>query len=149
MGEQANGLDDFLFLQRNDATRPCSAGASSAGTRSACARANAAGNGNVGNAAQRRAAGCSGTARACSLSGGDQLQKFLWIVEPLLEFRAEGLGRELRRHRKFAGGRIGRDKLDFIDADRGILVFAESFLDLFREILRLGAAHGKGTHQAW
>ena len=45
-------------------------------------------------------------------------------------------------------GGIGGDKLDFIDADRGILVFAERFLDLLGEILRLGAAHGKGAYQA-
>ena len=86
--------------------------------------------------------------RARSLGGSDQLQKFLRVVEPLLEFGAEGLGGELRRHGILAGCGIGGDELDFVDADGGILVIAESFLDLLGEVLRFGAAHGKSAHQA-
>jgi len=38
---------------------------------------------------RRRAAGSAGTAAARSLSSENQLQKFLRVIEPLLEFRAE------------------------------------------------------------
>ena len=112
------------------------------------AGAGAAGNWDVGDAAEGRAAGNAGTATARSLGGSDQLQKFLRVVEPMLEFRAEGLGGELGGHGIFARGGIGGDELDFIDADGGILVIAERFLDLFGEVLRFGATHGKGPDQA-
>src|SRR5229473_370498 len=142
MGEQANGLDDFLFLQGNDAAGPTSA------RGSAGARGHAAGNGDAWNAAEGRAAGSARTAVARSLSGGDQLQKFLRVIEPLLEFGAEGLGGELGGNGIFAGRGIGGDELDFINADRGILVITEGFFNLLGEVLRLGAAHGKGADQA-
>ncbi len=48
----------------------------------------------------------------------------------------------------FAGRGIGGDELDLIDADRGVLVIAECFLNLLGEVLRFGTAHGKGAHQA-
>ena len=66
----------------------------------------------------------------------------------MLEFGAEGLGGDLGRHGKFAGARIGGDKLDLVDADGGAFVVAQALLDLLREVLRLGAAHGKGADQA-
>jgi len=65
----------------------------------------------------------------------------------MLEFWAERLGGELSRHGKFAGGRIGGDEFDFIDADGRILVVAEGFFNLLGEVLRLGAAHGKGADE--
>src|ERR1700676_1518185 len=101
MGEQANGLDDFLFLQGNDAAGPSSARGSDGW--SARARGHPAGNGDAWNAAERRAARYARTGVACSLSGGDQLQKFLRVIEPLLEFGAEGLGGELGGNGIFAG----------------------------------------------
>jgi len=76
------------------------------------------------------------------------LQKFLRVIEPLLEFRAEGLGGELGGDGIFAGGGIGGDKLDFIDTDGGILVVAEGFLNLLGEVLRFGTTHSKGADQA-
>ena len=108
----------------------------------------AAGNGDGGDAAEGRAAGCARTAVARSLGGGNQLQKLLRVIEPLLEFGAEGLGGELGGDGIFAGGGIGGDELDLIDADGGILVIAEGFLDLLGEVLRFGAAHGKSADQA-
>ena len=51
-------------------------------------------------------------------------------------------------HGIFAGGGVGSDKLDFIDADRRVLVVAEGLLQLLGEVLRFGAAHGKGADQA-
>ena len=141
MGEQANRLDDFLFLQRNDAAGPSSARRCSAGTY-------AAGNGDAGDAAEGRAAGRAGTSVACSLGGGDQLQQLLRIAEPLFGFGAQSLSRELGGHGNLAGGGIGGDELDFIDANGGTLVIAEGFLNLFGEVLGLGAAHGKGADQA-
>ncbi len=154
MGEQANGLDDFLFLQGNDAACPTSERGSArrSARRSARgstgARGHAAGNGDARDAAQGRAARSARTAVARSLSGGDQLQKFLRVIEPLLEFGAEGLGGELGGNGIFAGRGIGGDELDFINADRGILVVAEGFLNLLGKVLRFGAAHGKGADQA-
>ena len=120
----------------------------SARTCSAGASAYAAGNGDGGNAAEGRAARYAGATGARSLGGGDQLEKFLRVIEPVLEFGAKSLSGELCRHGKFARGGIGGNKLDFIDADGGTLVVAQAFLDLFGEVLRLGAAHGKGAHQA-
>ena len=58
----------------------------------------------------------------------------------MLEFGAEGLGGELGGDGIFAGGRVGGDELDLIDADGGILVIAEGFLDLLGEVLRFGAS---------
>ncbi len=66
----------------------------------------------------------------------------------MLEFRAEGLGGQLGGHGIFARRGIGGHELDFIDADRGVLVIAQCLPDLFGEVLRLGATHGKGPHQA-
>src|SRR6202140_3735116 len=150
MREQANGLDDFLFLQGNDAAGPSSGRGSGRGSarRSARARGHAAGNGDVRDAAEGRAALYARTAVARSLRGGNQLQKFLWVVKPLLEFGSQRLGGELGGNGIFAGRGIGGDKLDFIDADRGVLVIAQGFLNLFGEVLRFGAAHGKGADQA-
>ena len=51
-------------------------------------------------------------------------------------------------HGNLAGGGIGDDELDFIDADGGILVIAEGFLNLLRKVLGFGATHGKGPDQA-
>jgi hypothetical protein len=82
------------------------------------------------------------------LGGGNQLQKLLRIIQPVLEFRAERLRGELRGHGKFAGGGIGSHELDFIDADRGILFVAEGLLNLLGEVLRFRTAHGKGLGQA-
>ena len=110
-------------------------------------RARAAGNRDAGDAAEGRAAGRAGTAGARSLGGGDQLQKLLRIAEPLFGFGAEGLSGELGGHGNLAGGGIGGDELDFIDADGGILVIAEGFLNLLGEVLGFGAAHGKGADQ--
>src|SRR5450755_4946303 len=143
MGEQANGLDDFLFLERNYATSPVSEGGPYRGSsRRSVGVPNQAGrNGDARNTAERRAALHAGTGVAGSLRRSDQLQKLLRVVQPLFEFGAERLGSELRRHRNLARGRIGRHKLDFVDADRGILVVAEGLFKLLREVLRLGPAH--------
>ena len=103
--------------------------------------------GNIRDRAQGRSAGFSGTARASTLSGGDQLQHFLRIVQPLLEFGAERLRCELRGDGNFSGRGIGGDELHFVDFDGRILVFAERLLELLGEILRLRSAHGKGGDQ--
>jgi len=64
MGEQANSLDYFLFLQGHNATRPLPAGLQPA--------SHAGGNGNAGDAAEgRAAAGTRGIAIARALRGGD------------------------------------------------------------------------------
>ena len=91
---------------------------------------------------------CTASAGLLEPRGGNQLQKFLRIIEPLLEFGAQRLGGKLGSNGIFAGGGIGGYELDFIDADRGILVITEGFLDLLGEVLRFGAAHGKGADQA-
>jgi hypothetical protein len=65
----------------------------------------------------------------------------------MFEFWAKSLGGDLSGHGKFARGRIGRDKLHFIDADGRIFVIAKAFLNLLGEVLRLGATHGKSTDQ--
>jgi hypothetical protein len=54
----------------------------------------------------------------------------------------------LSGHGNLAGGGIGSDELDFIDANGRILVIADAFLKLLGEVLRFGAAHGKGPNQA-
>jgi len=53
----------------------------------------------------------------------------------------------LRRHGILAGYRIGGHELDFVDTDGGILVVAESFLELLGEVLCFGAAQGKSPDQ--
>ncbi len=54
----------------------------------------------------------------------DQLQELLWIIQPILEFRTQGLRRQLRRHGEFAGYRIRGDELNLINADGRTLVVA-------------------------
>jgi hypothetical protein len=102
---------------------------------------------NIRNTTQRRGSRLSGASFARSLRGRDQLQEFLRIIEPLLEFRTDGLGGQLGRDGNFSGGRIGGNELDLINADGRILVVAEGFLDLLGEVLRFGPAHSKGANQ--
>ena len=145
MGEQANRLDDFLFLQ---GITPPDHAAPDWFPDDVPRRARGAGNGDAGNAAEGRAAGGARTAGARSLSGGDQLQELLRIAEPLFGFGAQSLSGELGGHGNLAGGGIGGDELHFIDADGRILVIAEGVLDLLGEVLGFGAPHGKGADQA-
>ena len=136
-GQQTDGLDDFFFLQRHDAAPPGSA------TRDwDCTFHHRAG---IRNAADRSAAGYTAALRA--FRGRNQLQEFLRIVKPLLEFRAQGLGRNLGCDADLAGRRIGRDKSYFVDADRSGLAVPEGALDLFDHILGPRSAHGEGPHQ--
>ena len=83
-----------------------------------------------------------------ALRSSDELQQFLWIIQPLFEFRTESLGGNLRRDGYVARAWIGRDKSDFVDSDRSLFVVSKSVLDLFDHILRLGAGHGECSHQA-
>ena len=99
----------------------------------------------IRNAADRSAAGDAAALRA--FRGCDQLQKFLRIVKPLLEFRAQRLGRNLGCNADLAGRRIGRDKSYFVDADRSCLAVPEGALDLFDHVLGPGSAHGECPHQ--
>ena len=122
------------FLQGNDAASPCSAR-----TRSTSARE--AGNRDVWDAAKGRAAGRTG-AGARSLGGGNQLQKFLRVIEPLLGLGTEGLDSELCRHGILTGYRIGGHELDFVDAVE-ILVIAERFADCLAKSCALEAPMAK------
>ena len=66
----------------------------------------------------------------------------------MLEFRSQGLRRDLRRHADVAGQRIGRHKLHFIDLDRALLASAaQRFFDLLGHVLGFGASHRKSAHQ--
>ncbi len=88
-------------------------------------------------------AACVGAFRRCN-----QLQQFLRIVQPLLEFRAQGLRRDLRCHADVASQRVGRHKFHFIDLDRAALAFVvERFFDLLGYILGFGPSDRKGAHQ--
>ena len=80
-GQQADGLDDFFFLQGHDAARP---GSATCGWN--CTFNRRAG---IRNAAHRSAPGDSPALR--TFRSRNQLQKFLRIVKPLLEFRAQRL----------------------------------------------------------
>ena len=141
MRQHADRLNHFLFLQRHRSTGP---GASArAGSGSAAVRDR-----NIRNRAQRRSARFPGTTRACSLRRSDQLQHFLRVVQPLFEFRAERLCRQLCRHGNFSGRRISRDKLYFVNFDGGVLVIAQRFFKLPGEVLRLRSAHRESGDQA-
>ncbi len=82
-----------------------------------------------------------------TLRSRNQLQKFLRIVKPLLEFRAQGLGCNLGCDADLAGRWIGSDKSYFVDADRSRLAVAEGALDLFDHILGARSPQGEGSHQ--
>ncbi len=89
------------------------------------------------------------TPRVRAFGSRDQLQQFLRIIQPLLEFRSESLGRDLRRDADIPGQRIGRYELHFINLDgAALLVRAERFFDLLRDILRFRPRDGEGAHQA-
>ena len=140
--QQTDGLDDFFFLQGHDAARPGSA----ARDRDCTATAALYRRAGIRNAAHRDAA--SGDAAALrAFRGRNQLQKFLRIIKPLLEFRAQRLGRNLGRNADLAGRRIGSDKPYFVDADRSRLAVPEGALDLFDDVLGPGSAHGESPHQ--
>ena len=88
----------------------------------------------IRNAADGSAAGDTAAALR-AFRGRDQLQKFLRIIQPLLEFRAQRLGRNLGCNADLAGRRIGRDKPYFVDPDRSCLAVPEGALDLFDHVL--------------
>ena len=81
--------------------------------------------------------------RLRAFGGGNQLQKFLRIVQPLLEFWPETLRRNLGGDGHVAGGRVGGNKFHFINSDRCLFTIAKAVLDLFGDILRLGTAEEK------
>ncbi len=139
-GQQANGLNDFFFLQGHDAARP--------GAAAGCSRSTSAtGPRTFGTLPTGTLPGASPGSALRAFGGRDQLQQFLRIIEPLLEFRAQGLGRDLGRNADLAGGRIGGHKPHFVDADRGALAVSKSVLDLFDHVLGSGSAQGESPHQ--
>src|SRR2546430_5731909 len=122
--EQADSLDNFLFLQRHNSTRPACSGATVIGRSLATTSAH------CGDTAHGHATWpTASTMRA--LRSSDELQQFLWIIQPLVEFRTESLGGNLRRDGYVARAWIGRDKSDFVDSDRSLFVVSKRVLDLF------------------
>src|SRR5579863_2567911 len=94
LGEQPDGLNHFLLLQWGDFTGGCTR---PLGTGGACT---------------------TGSATAfCSLSGCDELQQLVWVVQPVLEFGAERLGRELCSHGDFSRRGIRSYILDFVNSN--------------------------------
>ena len=136
MCKQANGLDDFLFFERNSR----SGAAGSRAWLTCCAALTDRGT-------PQRSSAWYATG-LCTFSGGDQLQEFLWLVEPLFELRAERLGCDLGGHADFAGGRIGSHELHFIDLDAGFLVVAQGFFDLLSHVLGFRSRIGESFYQA-
>ncbi len=98
--------------------------------------------------ATQRSASTPLAAGACTFGGRDQLKQLLRIVEPLLEFRSESLGRDLRGDHHVAGRGIGRNELHFVNLDGGVFDLAQGFLDLLGHVLCLGATAGEGAHQS-
>ena len=152
--EQANRLDHFLFLQRDHSAGPCRSGACArAASSSAAASATTASMNRVrciaeGHHGNSRSAGCSAS-RVRAFRGCDQLQQFLRIVQPLLEFGAERLCRDLRRNAHIAGQRVGSHELHFINLDgAAFFVFAQRFLDLLGNVLRLRSRNRECADQA-
>ena len=99
--------------------------------------------GNVRNASKRNrsSAALASAAGVGALRRCNQLQQLLRIVQPLLEFRSEGLRRDLRRHADVAGQRISRHKFHFIDLDCALsAAVAEGFFDLLGDVLRFGTS---------
>ena len=81
---------------------------------------------------------------------GDQLQQFLRIIQPLLEFRPERLGRDLSGDADIPGQRIGRHKLHFINLDRAAQLAAgtERFFDLLGNVLCFRSGNCESAYQA-
>ena len=101
---------------------------------------------NIRDASNRRAT--DRPARARTFRCGDQLQKFLRIIQPFFEFRSQSLRRNLCRHAYVRRARIRRHKLHFIDPNRRSLAVTERVFNLLHHILSLGSTHGKGANQA-
>src|SRR5262249_39901171 len=113
-GEQADSLDHFLLLQRHNRPCPCGgssssspASSASASRRARCSATRSARSSPKVRHATHRHHGNSGG----SLSAGgvrtfgrsNQLQKFLRIIQPLLELWTECLRGDLRRDADVAG----------------------------------------------
>ena len=85
-----------------------------------------------------------------TLRGGDELQQFFGIVEPLLELIligvAQGRGGELRGDAGVFEASIGGDETDFVDTDAA--GSGQSGFQLLSEFGRLGFAGGKGVNEA-
>ena len=124
-------------MQGHNPTRP----GTNAGSGWSTARS---GTTHVGYAANRRA---SRRAALGAFSCGDQLQQFLRIVEPLLEFGTQRLCRDLSRHAHLAGRRIGGYKPDLVDADGSVLAVPKSTFDFFNDVLGSGSAQSKCSYQ--
>lgn len=74
---------------------------------------------------------------------GDKLQKLLRIIQPLLEFRAEGLSSDLRGYADIGGPGVGGHEFHFIDLDAGFFS-AQRIFNLLRDILRFRPGRGEG-----
>ena len=94
----------WIFLQGHGAARPGSAAGAASCRRSALYRRT-----RIRNTPNRCASRDASALRA--FCGRDQLQKFLRIIQPLFEFRAQRLCRNLCRHADFAGIRSRRRQL--------------------------------------
>ncbi len=147
--QQPDRLNDFFFLQWNGAAAPVPTGSRAAGSASTSAYRDRT----VDPAywAHFQPARRPTDPRATLMSpfsSRNQLQKFLRIIQPLLEFGTERLSSDLGRDGNVAGSGIGRNKLDFIDSMVACLLSSvKNFLDLFDDILRLSAANSEGLHQ--
>ena len=88
------------------------------------------------------------TAALRAFRGRNQLQQFLRIIKPLLEFRAQRLRSDLGCDADLAGRRIGRYKLTSLMRIEVVLLSPKASLDLFDHILGPGSAHGERPHQS-
>src|SRR6266536_291644 len=117
--QQTNGLDDFFLLQGNDPSSPSTPDTDASTIPSAWPwTASAASSGSATSAHIRhRANGHGDRSRAISVyvlgafGGGDQLQKFLRLVQPLPKLRSQGLRGNLRGYADLSRRRVRRDEL--------------------------------------
>ena len=138
--EQPDGLNNLFFLKRHHPARPGSL--ANGGNSIAAARCSRR---YIRDTANRYAAPSTAAARA--FGRGNELQQFLRIVQPLLEFGAQRLGSNLRRDGYVSVAWISRYKFDLVDPNRRLFVIPERILDLLDHVLSFGTAHGKGPNQ--